>query len=286
MDTISSRASLGDFLRLRRERLAPEEAGITVYGRRRTPGLRREEVAQLAHIGTSWYTSLEQGRDVHPSEDVLNNIAKALRLSEDERRHLLLLARPAQQQELEDTHMNAGLERMVAALEPNPAFVLGRGWDLLLWNKAAELVFRFPPVAEPGAERPNWMRLFLTNQRPDVQDKLAWAKRIISRFRADYAHFPNDPRFIELIEEFTRISPVFREQWPLHDVQTVAECHKQWFDSRIGDMEFDHLILCLPSHPGLQVMVYTATPETAERLERSLGKLAALETITVPDPTH
>ncbi|MCL6460174.1 MAG: helix-turn-helix transcriptional regulator, partial [Gorillibacterium sp.] len=124
--------------------LIPEEAGLASYGRRRTPGLRREEVAQLAHIGTSWYTSLEQGRDVNPSEDVLNNIARALRLTEDERRHLHLLARPVQQEKVEDQQLNAGLERVIKALEPNPAFVLGRCWDLLLWNKAAEFVFRLP----------------------------------------------------------------------------------------------------------------------------------------------
>ena len=98
MDESSSRRSLGEFLLARRERLSPEDVGLVSYGRRRTSGLRREEVAQLAHIGTSWYTSLEQGRSVNPSEDVLNNIAKALRLTEDERLHLHLLARPVQRE--------------------------------------------------------------------------------------------------------------------------------------------------------------------------------------------
>lgn len=271
MEEISSRMSLGEFLRSRRERLTLEDVGLVSYGRRRTPGLRREEVAQLAHIGTSWYISLEQGRNINPSEDVLNNIAKALQLTDDERQHLNLLARPVQEERVDDQQLNAALEQMIMAFDLNPAFVMGKCWDLLLWNKAAEFVFRFPSFSNQMQEKPNWMRFFLTDttQRTNNEDWEAKAQVIIARFRADYAHFPNDPRFKELIDEFMQTSQLFRETWPLHDVQVVNDCHKRLYDNRIGEMEFQHVTLQPPTHPDLKIMIYTASTDTAARL-RSL----------------
>ncbi|GGD91546.1 helix-turn-helix transcriptional regulator [Paenibacillus nasutitermitis] len=273
MEEISSRRSVGEFLRSRRERLTPEDVGLVSYGRRRTPGLRREEVAQLAHIGTSWYTSLEQGRSVNPSEDVLNHIAMALRLTEDECRHLHLLARPVQQEKAEDPQLNAGLEQMIRALEPNPAFVLGRCWDLLIWNKAAEFVFQLPSFSHQMQHKPNWMRRFLTDTklRLDIKDWETKTQIMIARFRADYAHFPNDPRFKELIEEFMQTSPLFRESWPLHDVQVVTDGRKRRYDPRIGEMEFEHVTLQPPTNPDLKIMIYTASTDTAARLKRLMS---------------
>ncbi|MBB3127255.1 transcriptional regulator with XRE-family HTH domain [Paenibacillus rhizosphaerae] len=269
MEGTSSRMSLGEFLRSRRERLTPEDVGLVSYGRRRTSGLRREEVAQLAHIGTSWYTSLEQGRSVNPSEDVLNNIAKALRLTEDERLHLHLLARPVQQEKVEDQQLNIGLERVIRALEPNPAFVIGRYWDLLLWNEAAEIVFRIPPFSNHMQLRLNWMRHLLMDAKlgSDLQDWQSRAQILIAHFRADYAHFPNDTRFKELIEEFMQNSPLFRELWPLHDVQVVTDRHKQRYDPLIGEMEFEHVTLQPPANPDVKIMIYTASTDTAARLQ-------------------
>ncbi|WP_240418914.1 helix-turn-helix transcriptional regulator [Paenibacillus periandrae] len=268
MEDLFPRKSLGEFLRSRRERLTPEEVGLASYGKRRTSGLRREEVAQLAHIGTSWYTSLEQGRNVNPSEDVLNNIAIALQLTEDERCHLHLLARPVQQENIENQQLNTGLERMIRALEPNPAFAIGRYWDLLFWNKAAEFVFQFPSLSTHMPHSPNYMRLFLTDAKmgSGVKDWDAKRQIMIARFRADYGHFPNDTRFKELIDEFMQTSQLFRESWPMHDVQVVTDCHKRWYDPRIGEMEFEHVTLQPPTHPDLKVMIYTASTDTAARL--------------------
>ncbi|MFC3802367.1 helix-turn-helix transcriptional regulator [Cohnella sp. GCM10012308] len=273
MEVVASRRSLGEFLRIRRERLTPEEVGLVSYGRRRTSGLRREEVAQLAHIGTSWYTSLEQGRSVNPSEDVLNNIAKALRLTEDERRHLHLLARSDQQEpEEEDRDIATGLERMIQALDPHPAFVLGRYWDLLLWNKAAELVFHIPAQPDDTMHNFNWMRHLLTSDKPGPErmDEASRTRLLIARFRADYARFPNDERFKVLIEEFMRISPLFGELWPMHDVETATDHRKQKYDPRIGEMAFEHVTLQPPTHPDLKVMIFTASADTAARLQHLL----------------
>ncbi|WP_340026526.1 helix-turn-helix transcriptional regulator [Paenibacillus sp. FSL K6-1096] len=270
MENGLSRTSLGEFLRSRRERLTPEEVGLASYGRRRIPGLRREEVAQLAHIGTSWYTSLEQGRSVNPSEEVLNNIARALRLTEDERQHLHLLARPVQQNGEADQRIPAGIERMIQALGPHPAFVLGRYWDVLMWNQAAELVFRLPSYGDTATERMNWVRYILTGLGSSVEGSGTGAKVLIAQFRADYARFPEDERFKQLIEEFMHNSQLFREIWPLHEVQAVADHHKRRYDPRIGEMEFEHVTLQPPGNPDLKVMIYTASTETSERLQRVL----------------
>ncbi|SFI69179.1 Helix-turn-helix domain-containing protein [Paenibacillus sp. UNC496MF] len=271
MEEDYSRRSLGEFLRSRRERLTPEEVGLVSYGRRRTAGLRRDEVAQLAHIGTSWYTSLEQGRSVNPSDDVLNNIAKALRMTEDERRHLHLLARPVQRETAESQQLTAGLERTIRALEPHPAFIIGRYWDLLLWNHAAELVFRLPVFSNNMRQRPHWMRHLLTDAElgSKIKDWEVKARVLIAHFRADYARFPNDAKFQELIDEFKQTSRLFREIWPLHDVQVAADRRKRSYDPRIGEMEFEHVTLQPPTNPDLKIMIYTASTDTAARL-RSL----------------
>ncbi|MCU6797453.1 MULTISPECIES: helix-turn-helix transcriptional regulator [Paenibacillus] len=270
MKKSSSNESLGEFLRARRERLTPEEVGLPSYGRRRTPGLRREEVAQLAHIGTSWYTSLEQGRVVNPSEQVLDSLSEGLRLSVDERRHLRMLVRPVDLEKDEvDQEVSTGLERTVLALEPNPAFILGRSWDLLMWNKAAEVVFRLPAFSKGIQQRPNWLRRFLTDPSLQMNNKDWEAKAhvMIARFRADYAYFQHDARFKELIEEFMQISELFRSCWLRHDVQVITDCHKRWSDPLIGEMEFEHVTLQLPNNPALKIMIYAASSSTAEHLK-------------------
>ena len=141
MDEQARREALADFLRTRRTRLQPAEVGLPARSRRRTPGLRREEVAELANVGVSWYTLLEQGRDVHPSRSVLTNIAQALHLTPAEKQHLFYLAHqgPASIIAGEADQITPALQRMVDALDPHPAFVIGRRWDALAWNQAANL---------------------------------------------------------------------------------------------------------------------------------------------------
>lgn len=276
MEETPSRRSLGEFLRSRRERLSPEEVGLISYGQRRTAGLRREEVAQLAHIGTSWYTALEQGRHVNPSDDVLNNIAKALRLTEDERVHLHLLAKPGQPATEEEPQLHAGLVGMIRALDPHPAFILGRYWDLLTWNKAAAFVFRLPPFSQELQPKPHWIKHLFAEARTGLRID-EWEDRaqiVIAHFRADYARYQEDRRFAELIEELSQTSPLFRKIWPLHDVQAITDRHKKSYDPRIGEMAFEHVVLQPPSHPELKVMIYTASAETAARLETALRAAA------------
>src|SRR5471030_2092371 len=195
MKEITLQQSLGEFLRATREHLTPEQVGLTSYGRRRTPGLRREEVAQLANVGVSWYIYIEQGKDVHPSHQVLESLATDLRLSDDERRYLFLLSKS---DELEASEIykeiSTGLERTVFALEPHPAYIMDKYWDVLLWNRAAEFVFQFPSYSESINPKPNILHNFLTDPliKEINSDREERAKIMIARFRADCARYPQD----------------------------------------------------------------------------------------------
>ncbi|HEY5197959.1 MAG TPA: helix-turn-helix transcriptional regulator, partial [Solirubrobacteraceae bacterium] len=186
------RAELADFLRRRRAGIQPETVGLPSGGRRRTPGLRREEVAQLAGVGATWYTWLEQGRDVRASLDVLEAIARALRLTPAERGHLILLGRgePAPPCRAPAERVSATLRRVVEGLGPNPAFVLGRRWDFLAWNRAACALFGWDGM--PGRGLPvTRNHIWLTFMDPARRDlMLDWersARTCVAKFRADSA---------------------------------------------------------------------------------------------------
>src|SRR5690348_12579225 len=151
MNEDERRQALADFLRKQRERRSPAEVGLPPGLRRRTPGLRREEVAQLANIGTSWYVWLEQGRNVRPSVQVLESLAQALKLTPNERRHLFLLAGQALPPHMSPTKecVSPVLQQMLDDLNPIPAYVMGRRWDYLAWNQAAEEVLHIPAEGLP-----------------------------------------------------------------------------------------------------------------------------------------
>lgn len=273
MKEITVQQSLGEFLRATRERLTPEQVGLPSHGRRRTPGLRREEVAQIANIGLSWYTSIEQGKDVHPSHQVLESLAAALKLSDDERRYLFLLSKSDELEEIEIyKEVSKGLERTVFALEPNPAYIMNKYWDVLLWNRAAEFLFRFSSYSENLDTKPNILEQFLTDtlKRQVNSDLEERAKIIIARFRADCARYPQDARLNEMIERFKEKSELFRLWWPRYEVKTVTDCHKVWNHPEIGELEFEHVNLQLSNYPDLKVMIYTASPATAEKIKQEI----------------
>ncbi|BCJ99928.1 helix-turn-helix transcriptional regulator [Anaerocolumna chitinilytica] len=273
MNNFITQNSLGEFLRACRQRLTPEQVGMFTNTRRRTPGLRREEVAQLANIGVSWYTSIEQGKDVHPSNQVLESLAKALKLSDDERRYLFLLSKSDEMEESEVyKELSIGLERTVFALEPNPAYVIDKYWDLLIWNPAAEFLFRFPSYSAGINPKLNLLHQFLTDPfkkeiNSDWEEK---AKIMIARFRADCARYPQDDRLNDMIEKFKAESELFRLWWPRYEVKTITDCHKLWNYPQIGELEFEHVNLQLSDYPDLKLMIYTASPSTAEKIRQKI----------------
>ncbi|HEY4385593.1 MAG TPA: helix-turn-helix transcriptional regulator [Ktedonobacteraceae bacterium] len=277
------RQDLADFLRTRRMRLSPEQVGVIRGGRRRTPGLRREEVAQLANVGVSWYTLLEQGRDIHPSSAVLHSIADALQLTPDERQHLFLLA---DQQSLVDTHasneqISPALRRVLDALNPIPAYVIGRRWNYLAWNTTAERIFLLSKSVPPYEYNAVW-RIFADPMSHIYNPQ--WeqvAQRVLAEFRADSARYAEEEWFKRLIADLQRVSPEFRAWWPRHDVRGRADARKDIEHPWVGCLMFEHTTLQVPTMPELKIMIYTPLPETdtLEKLQQLMDQGVAMNAV-------
>ena len=274
MDELERQQALAAFLRTRRTRLQPADVGLPARSRRRTPGLRREEVAELANIGVSWYTLLEQGHDVHPSRHVLQSLAQALRLTTAEEQHLFLLASqelPAKMI-IEEAQVTPALQRVLDALTPHPAFLIGRRWDVLTWNRAADLLFHFHEPYPPHSRNVVW-RFF---QREEARKfDLDWerqAQNLVAQFRADYARYPGDDSFQEVIADLQRVSSQFRLWWEQQDVRGLPDGPRVMRHPTLGMLEFDHVTFQTSITPDLRVKVYVASPETASKLEQVLPR--------------
>jgi transcriptional regulator with XRE-family HTH domain len=275
-DGAPARAELADFLRNRREALLPEDVGLPGGGRRRTPGLRREEVAQLAGVGTTWYTWLEQGRDVRASTSVLESIAGALQMTPAERSHLLLLGRGEEavverspQEELHPT-----IKRLVENLTPNPACITGRRFDFLAWNDAHAAVFGDPGEMPDGRRNLIWS-IFMDPARRKLHAE--WnqgARRLVARFRAQAARYVGDPDFEDLIEALQEGSPEFRKWWGLHEVASSGVGRKVLKHPEVGKLVFEHASFHpADENPDLRLVLYTPTPiaNTPEKLAKLLA---------------
>jgi transcriptional regulator with XRE-family HTH domain len=263
----------GAFLRSRRERLTPAKVGLPAGFRRRTPGLRREEVALLAGVGATWYTWLEQGRDVRPSSEVLCAIARALKLDPIERRHLFVLNdRPAPEpRPAGPEHVEQPLLRMLASLTGQPAYILGRRWDVLAWNRAAATVFG--DYGELIGDERNILHLVFANER-HRQLLLDWdtvAPMSLATFRADSARYAGDPEFERLIAKLMQSSSEFRQWWPRHELLQPLAGHKRIQHPIGGRMVFEYTSLSVTNRSDMTFVVYTPLQE-----EQTAGKLDAL----------
>jgi len=268
------RQALADFLRQQRARLSPAEVGLAPGMRRRTPGLRREEVAQLANMGTSWYVWLEQGRDVHPSAQVLESLAGALRLTPNERRHLFLLAGQSLPPYALEESVSPALQQVLDGLNPNPAYVMGRRWDFLAWNKAADEVFTISDQdagigmsASSSYTRNVLWRIFTS---PTIQAHFSnWeqaARGLLAEFRTASARYPDDASFEELIEDLKRVSPEFCRWWPHHDARRSLDGHKAMEHPKLGHLEFEYTTLQALNSPDVRVTIFTPFAETGTKL--------------------
>jgi len=260
-------AALGQLLRSRRERLVPADVGLPAdsFGgrRRRAAGLRREEVALLANLSTTYYTFLEQGRPVRPSAQVLDALAAALRMSAAERRYLHVLAYgpavdtgPAAAAPPE--RLDPAVADLVQRLEPFPTLVKGRRWDVLAANPAARELFAdwaAPPAAERNLVR--WM--FTTDRAREVY--LEWepeARAMLGRFRLSAARHPDDPDIRALIAELQRDSEHVRDWWPRHDVAAIGGSgSKKLRHPRLGPVEYSHVVLQVADQPDQTLVTYS-----------------------------
>ncbi len=271
---------LGDFLRTRRERLLPGQVELPAGGRRRTPGLRRAEVAQLAGVSVDWYTWLEQGRPITVSREVLESLVQALHLSSNEREHLFFLAHQQPPPEREAPHetVSVTVQHFLDHLGTSPAYVTGRRWDILAWNEAANAVFGdFGQITT--RERNVVWRMFLSPAYREVLDD--WeghARHVLAQFRATYDRFLGDPWMKELLDELMMGSPEFRAWWPEHEVLHIQEGLKLLKHPRLGCLVFEHLTFQLYDAPDLKVTVYTplAESDTLVKLNQLLSEHASI----------
>lgn len=278
------RQDLADFLRTRRMRLSPEQVGLISAGRRRTPGLRREEVAQLANVGVSWYTLLEQGRDIHPSREVLQNIAEGLQLTPAERHHLFVLADQHPLAEGNPSHeqVSPALRRVLDVLNPVPAYIMGHRWDYLAWNTAAEHALLLLQSVPPYEQNAVW-RIFANPLSRQLYHPM-WeqvAQKVLAEFRAESARFANEAWFQHLIADLQRVSPEFRAWWPRHDVRGRTEGRKNVEHPLVGSLVFEQTTLQVPAMPELKLMIYTPLPEanTLEKLQQLMDQSISLNAV-------
>jgi len=251
------RSELGDFLRSRREKLSPRAVGLSSGRRRRTPGLRREEVAELAGIGVDWYIRLEQGRAVTPSVTTVDALAGALRLGKVEHAHLRALARNHDRGAFTRETVPDAIRRLVESLD-QPAYVTGRRWDVLAWNAAAAEVFTdFGRLAE---EDRNILAYVLTDPGARRLFGAAWAeeaRRMVAQFRTTHDLWAGDPAFLNLLEGLRRDCPEFTAWWEAHDIRSGGTGQKVLSHPGKGLLRFAYATFQANDDPALKLAIYT-----------------------------
>jgi transcriptional regulator with XRE-family HTH domain len=266
--------SLGAYLKDRRAKLDPAALGFPLT-RRRTPGLRREEVALRANVSTTWYTWLEQGRGGAPSAAILARIAHALMLTEVECEYIFLLAlgRPPEVKFQATEGVTPRLQRVLDSLEINPAYVKTATWDIVAWNHAAAAVLT-DYGALPVAQR-NILRLFFGS--PDRRAKTPqWesdARFVVAAFRADATRAGASTKVKELVDELCQISPVFHAMWRDNDVRsTYGEAPKHVLHPVAGLIALEYSAFAVDGRPDLGLVIYTpAAPEDLESVKRCIA---------------
>jgi transcriptional regulator with XRE-family HTH domain len=273
MDTrVPHENALGLLLRERRGRLDPASLGFP-SGRRRTPGLRREEVAQRANISATWYTWLEQGRGGAPSADVLDRISRALLLTEIEREHLFLtaLGRPPEARYRTTDGITPRLQRVLDVLDPAPALIRTAIWDVVAWNRAATVMLmdygRVPP-----RDRNILRTIFLDPRARAAQyDWEGVARFVIGAFRVDAARAGAAAEVELLVDELSRASPEFRALWREAEIPGVVEYVKHIRHPVLGPLAFEYSTFSVDARPDLNMVVYSpADEESAERIASAM----------------
>lgn len=268
MGSMTSASELGEFLRTRRATLRPEDVGLLNYGIRRVPGLRREELAMLAGVSTTYYTRLEQGLSNNASEAIIDAIARALNLTADERAHLFRLARPGRTKHRslsKPDKVRPGTQRLITSLAGTPAIVLGRRSEVLAWNRlghrliAGHLAFDDPVTP---SLRPNMTRLlFLDHHTRELYPH--WreeATRAVASLRLVAGRTADDPEMASLIGELTIKSEEFAALWAKHPVENCMSGRKHLHHPEVGPLELHFEVLSLPDDSGHRVLMYTADP--------------------------
>jgi transcriptional regulator with XRE-family HTH domain len=269
MGRMTRRDELAAFLRARRDALAPTEVGLPEGRSRRTKGLRREEIAMLAGVSVTWYTWLEQGRPINASVDVLSALARALRLDDAERQHMLALATRAPLEPIETVeHAPDALVRLITSMEPAPAYVLGPRWEFLAWNRPQSLLYPLMDRLADDERNLLWVVFAEPNARRLLTDWADQARRIMAEFRSGTAALRNDPQIIGLVDRLVAASPEFAEWWPQIDVAQFQTRLRRYAHPRAGNLVFEYQQLTPSEWPGLRVCCQLPVPgdDSAARL--------------------
>lgn len=274
----ASALELADLLRSRRDRLQPADVGLPAGARRRIRGLRREEVAALAGISTSYYTFLEQGRELHPSRQVLDALARALRLAPAERAHLHALVHdlPASGRGAAEEAAPEVVE-LVDRLDPHPTYVTGRRWDVLAANRAARALWTDWPALPPDRRNLLWWMFTDPAAREVFIEWETEAAAQLARFRWAAARHPDDPGFRALLDRLLHASPEARAWWRRHEVAPLRSGTKRLYHPALGDLELRHVVLQVADDPD-QKLVTFAADDAGQALIAAL--LAAPETLS------
>ncbi|RAM38591.1 transcriptional regulator [Arthrobacter globiformis] len=270
---------MGDFLRKRRAALTPADVGLMDYGTRRVPGLRREEVAMLAGMSVTYYARLEQGQHVNASDAVVDALARALAMTEVERKHLSDLSgakrRATKTTRSSPDQVRPGTKRLVDAMGGVPTVVLGKRTEVLAWNHAghrlvaAHLDFDAP---DTPSERPNMTRMLFLDQatRALYPQWRTEARRAVASLRLFSGRFADDTDLAALVGELSLKSPEFATMWAEHPVENCMSGNKTLNHSQLGTLELGFEVLTMPDDSGHRVLTYTAEPgsETAAALTR------------------
>ncbi|HEY2532484.1 MAG TPA: helix-turn-helix transcriptional regulator [Xanthobacteraceae bacterium] len=278
-DSIGTDNMLGTYLKVRRARIDPAAFGLSPQ-RRRTPGLRREEVAQRAHISPTWYTCLEQGRGGAPSADVLDRIAEALMLTDAEREHLFLLGlgRPPEARYQRSAGVTPRLQRVLDALNPSPALIRTAIWDVVAWNRAATVWQTDFDLLAP--EHRNLLRLIFLDPRARAMqyDWESVARFVVGAFRIDVARAGAAAEVGALVDELSRLSPQFDTFWRDNNISAHGEAVKHIRHPILGPIAFEYSAFAVDGRPDLTMIVYNPTTDAdAGKISALIGSTSARE---------
>ncbi len=266
--TVVRARELGGLLRARRERLQPADVGLPAGTRRRTRGLRREEVARLASISPTYYAFLEQGRDIRPSRQVLDALAQALELTDAERAYLheLVHGDPAAAAAERIEAASPAVLALVDRLDPGPTYVTGRRFDVLASNRAARALWTDWPALAPHERNMLWWMFTHPDARSTLVEWENEASALLARYRAAAGRHPDDPGFDELTSRLHAASPEVRAWWPRHDVAPLGSGSKRLRHPALGEIQLEHVVLQIADNPEHKLVTFAASDHDQARI--------------------
>ena len=282
---MTSRDELAAFLRCRRERLTPADMGLPSAGRRRTPGLRREEVAILAGVSTTWYTWLEQARDVTPSRQVLDALARTLQLSPAEHDYLFTLAGQPPTPAVDRADVHPLMKTFVDSLDPSPAYIANETWDVLYYNRAQAALITEYDERPPDERNVIWLMFTDPELRGRIVDWADDARAMVAKFRAAAAEQSGNPRMRALTDALLTASPEFRDLWAGHDVRGHEPARKRITHPLVGLVELDYVKLECVGRPGQILTPHLPADEVSAGKLRKLTRAHKAKASRIPRPS-